>query len=310
MITTNDLTLLSKSNLKEYPILDIPNLKERLNEIYKLYGFDLIDFEISKETIHDLYLNNKYDGSITDIRHLKAFYKFFTLEETMKIIHSSPYSLHMNVKNDIEEDKSLNWIKTIKLSLWQNSYTTNWNDICDFNNKCISFNPFSDNEDIDIVFDHAQYPENPWGTAKYNRTYMDARVGFILRYKGINSFMISLDVLEDKILHIKQIQSLIPKRNKLRFKLGNDFFEKIANEFISHFNNYDVFLITGEGMEVQMNILHKDIEEVPKNVRERIFSTYNQKFKNLITKEIIKTNKNIGRLDSKEFSFRLLKKAS
>jgi len=290
-IEKNDLFKLSYHKNKKFPIIDIPNISERLNEMFILLKLETEIKEVNIDNVHEIYSsknNSYYESSIYNIRYPKVLSKFFSKEEIAEILIFNPYSLAYKMEEYFKYNKAHDFLKSIKLSIHHNGICNNWNEIVDFNNKSISFNPFKDNEDITLTFDTTSWIPSSHGKTKYSKhpetgefNYIDGEIAFILNYKNKPSFIISLDILNNKEIRIKQIQSLIKKRNKLRFLLGNDFFELIITEFVKHFSDYKVNLITGESLIKQIHKSGKDLKEHDINAFNRVISTYNKDFNKL-----------------------------
>jgi hypothetical protein len=308
MITQSDLIKLSYTEHGSSPIIGISNITQRFKEVYDILGKNFNIDTLTAENVEDMYYQKHWQqGSICNINKLKAFTKFFTQEEIAQILLCSPYSINTDIKEHYEEDKIHNFLNTIKMSLWHNgSGNILWNDIVNFNNECLSFNPFPDNDNISVGFDTTSWIPNAYGKTKYTKhpetnelNYIDGELAFIISYKGKLSFIISVDITSDKEIHIKQVQSLIYKRNKLRFILGDNFFELIIAEFVNHFKDYRVKLITGEGLIKQISNAGKDIKLYDLKAHDRIVSTYNQKFNILNRTKITVEYKQIGMSSSK-----------
>ena len=310
MIQKSDLILLSKTKSGKHPFLDIPNLVERMKVIYDKtrQEFDMI--EINSSNTNDLFTKEHWrQGSICQLKYPKALVKYFSREEIAQILLTNPYTNNSQMKEYFEDDKVMDFLDNIRMSIFHNGYnSSDWNEVVEFNNKCVSFNPFEDNDKIEVGFDVTSYSGNSHGYTKYtkhpehigildeegyeleDRNYIDGEIGFIFSYRGKESFIVSVDVLKDKVIHIKQVQSLIKKRNKMRFSLGDDFFEKIILEFVKHFDTYTIRLVTGEGSVKNITESGKDIKKVDNEAYKRIMTTYNQDFKDIIRGEF-KTSK-------------------
>lgn len=204
--------------------------------------------------------------------NIMRYLRRLDVQDMMRINSSTIISLGDKF-NKLEHKLRPAWLfRKIELSSWHwGKYkSASYNECVDVYNSITKFDMGIEGFSVEV--DTSSSWCNEKGYSKYTRTFLDAELAYIIRYKGKHVLTVSFNAIlgGDKTIQIRQIQCKNKKGNRWMYKLPKNYIEFIVDKFFEIFQGYDIYMIraataVNEISESYLKIVERELHYFPKS---------------------------------------------
>jgi len=112
--------------------------------------------------------------------------------------------------------------------------------------------------------------------AKYDRVYLDGKLGYIITYRGKPALTIGFCISNDKNLLITQIQLMKKRGNRWLYRLPYGYFDYVLLKLQETFPDFTLWLVEGLSLADKVKKAYGEHEMMSPLAYHHIIDIYNQ----------------------------------